>query len=264
VALGPVRQLDLETLVQMAARLQKAVSPPLVLDATQIYVTCSIGFCMAGRTSEPTGRALYDAAVVAVDAAWQSGPGAIRSYAPDMGKVAADRDAELDAELEDYTTSTHACTEPAVRRGFAMAMRRFARGTALPQPTLVAPAPVVSSTVELSPENNSFWVKLAGDGLVTDWFVVKVGLELPVSELRGESLLHIRLPGLPVAAVRLEPPPGTGPIWRPSFLFPFHRGFLAARSIDRFGIGLLRDGETLLWPGRRAVRIDVLAARAAT
>jgi EAL domain-containing protein (putative c-di-GMP-specific phosphodiesterase class I)/GGDEF domain-containing protein len=96
VALGPVRQLDLETLVQMAARLQKAVSPPLMLDATQIYVTCSIGFCMAGRTSEPTGRALYDAAVVAVDAAWQSGPGAIRSYAADMGKVAADRDAERD------------------------------------------------------------------------------------------------------------------------------------------------------------------------
>lgn len=96
VALGPVRQLDLETLVQMAARLQKAVSPPLMLDATQIYVTCSIGFCLAGRTTEATGRALYEAAVVAVDTAWQSGPGAIRSYAPDMGKVAADRDAERD------------------------------------------------------------------------------------------------------------------------------------------------------------------------
>jgi EAL domain-containing protein (putative c-di-GMP-specific phosphodiesterase class I)/GGDEF domain-containing protein len=96
VALGPVRKLELETLVQMAARLQKAVSPPLVLDSTQIYVTCSIGFCLSGRTSEPTGRALYEAALVAVDAAWQSGPGAIRSYAAEMGKVAADRDAERD------------------------------------------------------------------------------------------------------------------------------------------------------------------------
>ena len=96
VALGPVRKLDLETLVQMSARLQKAVSPPLVLDATQIYVTCSVGFCMADRTADPTGRALYDAAVVAADAAWHSGPGAIRSYAPDMGTVAADRDAERD------------------------------------------------------------------------------------------------------------------------------------------------------------------------
>jgi len=55
-----------------------------------------VGFCLPGRATEPTGRAMYEAAVVAADAAWQSGPGAIRSYAAEMGKVAAERDAERD------------------------------------------------------------------------------------------------------------------------------------------------------------------------
>jgi EAL domain-containing protein (putative c-di-GMP-specific phosphodiesterase class I)/GGDEF domain-containing protein len=87
VALGPVRQLDLDTMVQLSARLQKAVSPAIMVDAVPVYVTCSVGFCMAGRTPEPTGSALYEAAIIASDAAWQSGPGAIRSYAPDLGRA---------------------------------------------------------------------------------------------------------------------------------------------------------------------------------
>jgi hypothetical protein len=177
-----------------------------------------------------------------------------------LARLAADRDAELEAELGDYSTSVIATTEPAVRRGFAMAMRRFARGAALPQPTEVAQTPFVSSTVELLPEANSFWVQLAG-GLPPDWFVLRVGLELPVAELRGESLLRILLPGLPVGSVRLVPPAGTGPLWRATFHVPFHGGFLAARAIDRVGVLLLRDGQPLLWPGRRTVRVDLLAAR---
>ena len=177
-----------------------------------------------------------------------------------LARLAADRDAELEAELEDYSTSVIAATEPAVRRGFAMAMRRFARGAALPQPTEVAQTPRASSTVELVPAANSFWVQLA-DGLPPDWFVLRLGLDLPVAELRGESLLRILLPGLPVGSVRLIPPAGTGPLWRATFDVPLHGGFLAARAIERVGVVLLRDGQPLLWPGRRTVRVDLLAAR---
>ena len=180
---------------------------------------------------------------------------------PVLTTLAAERDAELDTELEDYATSPIARTEPAVRRGFAMALRRFARGGALPQPTQVAHAPVASLTVELGPRSDSVWVNLPGDKLVDDWFVVRVGLEVPVVELRGESLLRIQLPGLPVGSLRLKPAAGAGPICRATFQFPFHRGFLAARAIDRVCIRLLRDGQPLVCPGRRAVQVDLLAAR---
>jgi diguanylate cyclase len=104
VALGAVRRLDVETLVQVAARLQTAVSPPLVLGMQSVYVTCSVGFCLAGRAPEQTGRSLLDAAQVAADEALRNGPGAIRAFAPAMARTRADRDAQrevLEAALDE-------------------------------------------------------------------------------------------------------------------------------------------------------------------
>jgi hypothetical protein len=176
-----------------------------------------------------------------------------------LARLAADRDAQLDAELDDYATNATTTMEPFVQRGFAMALRRFARGTSLPQPINVASTPAATSAVELSPEAHSFWVRLGG-GLGTGWIVVRVGLDVPVAELHGDCQLHVRLPGLPVAIVRLEPPRHVESIWRTSIQVPLHCGFLGARAIDRLGILLLRDGEPLLWPGRRSVKIDVFAA----
>lgn len=178
-----------------------------------------------------------------------------------LAQLAAERDAELDAELDDYATSPIPSTEPAVRRGFAMALRRFARGTSLPQPTRVARTPAATSSVELSADTSSFWVRLGG-GLGTDWIVVRVDLDVPVAELHGECQLRILLPGLPVAVVRLQPSATGGAVSRLSINVPLHCGFLGARSIDRLGIRLLRDGGPFLWPGRRVVRVDVFAARA--
>ncbi|NUB44487.1 GGDEF domain-containing protein [Fertoebacter nigrum] len=91
IALAEVRRMDLETLVQLAARLQSALAPPISIDAARLYITCSIGFCLGARA--PTGRALLDAAQVAADEALRNGPGAIRAYAPDMARKRADRDA---------------------------------------------------------------------------------------------------------------------------------------------------------------------------
>jgi len=62
-------------------------------------VTCSIGFCLAARAPEMTGRALLDAAQIAADEAMRNGPAAIRAYATDMARTRADRDAQRD-ELE--------------------------------------------------------------------------------------------------------------------------------------------------------------------
>jgi len=96
VVLSPVRRLDLETIIQLAARLQAALAPPISVNAARLYVTCSIGFCLSVRAPAPTGRAMLDAAQVAADEALRNGPGAIRAFAPDMARTRADRDAQRD------------------------------------------------------------------------------------------------------------------------------------------------------------------------
>lgn len=104
VALGPVRRLDLETVVQMAVRLQATVAVPISLNATRLYVSASVGFCLGSRAPEAGGKALLDAAQIAADEAARQGPGAIRAFAPDMARHRADREAlreELEAALDE-------------------------------------------------------------------------------------------------------------------------------------------------------------------
>lgn len=99
IAPTAVRRLDLETAVQLAARLQSAISLPVSVNATRIYVSCSIGFCLEARSPEPNGASLLEAAQLAADDALRCGPGAIRAYEPNMIRNRADRDAQR-AELE--------------------------------------------------------------------------------------------------------------------------------------------------------------------
>ncbi len=96
VVLAPVRRLDLETMVQLASRLQEAITAPISLGAAQIYVTASVGFCIGGRSPELTGRSLLDAAQTAADEATRHGPGAIRAFSADMTNRQAARDAMRD------------------------------------------------------------------------------------------------------------------------------------------------------------------------
>jgi len=103
VVLAPVRRLDLETLVQMCARLQEAITEPVSLGAAQVYVTASVGFCIAGRSPELTGASLLDAAQAAADEAARHGPGAIRAWSAEMSRQRAARDAirdQIEAALE--------------------------------------------------------------------------------------------------------------------------------------------------------------------
>ncbi|MEY8842933.1 GGDEF domain-containing protein, partial [Cribrihabitans sp. XS_ASV171] len=50
VCLSPVRQLDLELCIQLAGRIQSAVEDPISLDASTVYVSCSVGFCLSNRS----------------------------------------------------------------------------------------------------------------------------------------------------------------------------------------------------------------------
>jgi diguanylate cyclase len=99
VSLAPVRRFDLESAVQMAARLQAAASAPLALGDLTLHPSLSVGFCLAERSPAPNATALLDAARAATDEALRNGPSAIRAYQPEMAGRRADR-AELRAGLE--------------------------------------------------------------------------------------------------------------------------------------------------------------------
>lgn len=110
IALSPVRRLDLESVVQLAARLQSAINVPISLNAQRLYVSASVGFCLAQRAPQAQGRALLDAAQIAADEALRHGPGAMRAYAPDMARHRADRDAlreELELALDEGHIRAH-------------------------------------------------------------------------------------------------------------------------------------------------------------
>ena len=110
IALAPVRWLDLETVVQLATRVQAALADPISLDAARLYVTASIGFCLGARAPDGTGASLLDAAQIAADEALRNGPSSIRAFAPGMARKRADRDAfreVLEAALDEGQIRPH-------------------------------------------------------------------------------------------------------------------------------------------------------------
>jgi len=80
IALAPVRRADLETLIQISARLQTAISEPVLVDGLRLFLTTSIGFCAPRRASEKSGLICLEAAESALADAQSSGIAAIRAY----------------------------------------------------------------------------------------------------------------------------------------------------------------------------------------
>lgn len=99
IGLSPVRRFDLETAVQLAARVQKAAVAALAVDEMTIYPSVCVGFCVLERAPGPKATALLGAARIAADDALRNGPGAIRAFSPDMSRRRSDR-AELREGLE--------------------------------------------------------------------------------------------------------------------------------------------------------------------
>lgn len=92
VVLGPTPGLDLEVMVRIAGRLQLVVQQPLVLVDTPVQLTCCIGFSHAGQLPGTDGKALLEAAQLAVEEASRHGPGAIRAFAASLAEARADRE----------------------------------------------------------------------------------------------------------------------------------------------------------------------------
>ncbi len=88
VALSPVRRADLETMIRLASRLQAAIAEPFSVDATRVFLTASVGFCLPDRAQARTGPALLDGALSALETALNHGPGAIRAHAPEEERPA--------------------------------------------------------------------------------------------------------------------------------------------------------------------------------
>lgn len=150
IALGPMRRMDLETVVQLAARLQAALAPPIGVDAARLYVTASIGFCLGTRAPEPSGKALLDAAQVAADEARRNGPGAIRAFSPDMARKRADRDAfrsVLEVALDEGQIRPHFQPQVSTDTGAITGFEALARWHH-PERGLVPPAEFLTSIEE--------------------------------------------------------------------------------------------------------------------
>lgn len=96
VALSPMARGDLETVLQICARLQEAVREPISLDATAVYVSAAIGFCLAERSPAQNGDAMLKSAETAMLEARAHGPGAIRAFSADMQVAAKSRSDMID------------------------------------------------------------------------------------------------------------------------------------------------------------------------
>ena len=90
VILAPSRRADLESVLQVAARIQEAVEYPISLEARTVHATCTIGFCLSSRAPAPDGESLLDAALSALEDARHNGAGSIRAHTEEMRKARAD------------------------------------------------------------------------------------------------------------------------------------------------------------------------------
>ncbi|MEM1130486.1 MAG: GGDEF domain-containing phosphodiesterase [Pseudomonadota bacterium] len=86
IALDPVPRMELETMLQLAARLQAAVIEPILVDGLVLRPSATIGFCHSERVPQASGGAILEAAEAALEEAQQHGPGSIRAYSVDLHK----------------------------------------------------------------------------------------------------------------------------------------------------------------------------------
>ena len=96
VVLTPTARTDLETMLQLCARVQKALTEPLPLNGTSIHVTLSAGFAQADKIAEPGGAGLIEMAEAALREAHGRGAGAVRAYSVELHRRRASQTKLMD------------------------------------------------------------------------------------------------------------------------------------------------------------------------
>ncbi|SOB94769.1 GGDEF domain-containing phosphodiesterase [Rhodobacter maris] len=86
--LTPTQRPDLESMIQLSARLQAACDAPFSISARSINITSHVGFCLLSRAPEHSGKAFLAAAEAAADEARRNGPGAIRAFTHEIRQAA--------------------------------------------------------------------------------------------------------------------------------------------------------------------------------
>ncbi|WP_238372999.1 putative bifunctional diguanylate cyclase/phosphodiesterase [Heliomarina baculiformis] len=84
VCTSPIQQLDLETCISLAGRIQAALEDPIQLDGMSLYLSCSIGFCQRSRAPGKTSDDWIAAAATALADAQLNGPSAIRAFSLEL------------------------------------------------------------------------------------------------------------------------------------------------------------------------------------
>ncbi|MEL6645173.1 MAG: bifunctional diguanylate cyclase/phosphodiesterase [Pseudomonadota bacterium] len=87
---------DMESLIQIATRMQRATEPACSIDGSRVFVTISIGFCPPFRAPTQSGVGLIEAAEHALLDATSTGSAAIRAFSDDMRARAQARTALFD------------------------------------------------------------------------------------------------------------------------------------------------------------------------
>jgi diguanylate cyclase (GGDEF)-like protein len=91
IALAPSRRLELESVIQLAGRLQRTIAEPIAIAGMNFYLTAAIGFSLSTRHRAPTGEDIIQGATLAMIEAQRSGPSGIRSYSDAMRARVASR-----------------------------------------------------------------------------------------------------------------------------------------------------------------------------
>lgn len=91
IVLSPIPRADLETLIQLSARIQGKIAESIAVEGTRVYATVSVGFCELTRAPQPNGDAVLIAAQRALGEAAINGPGAIRAYTAEIHRATVAR-----------------------------------------------------------------------------------------------------------------------------------------------------------------------------
>lgn len=99
VVLTALSRPDVETVLQIAGRLQQGLNAPVDLGSVSLNIDTSVGIFLQGRAApHKTGEEMLQSAEMALLAAREAGPGATRVFSEDM-KAAAIRRSETGEEL---------------------------------------------------------------------------------------------------------------------------------------------------------------------
>lgn len=98
VMLQPTQRQDLESLIQLAVRLQTGCEEPYAVKGRNLSPTIHVGFCLMRRAPVPSGAGLIAAAEGAADEAQRNGPSAIRAFSSEVQRSQRSRSA-LAAEV---------------------------------------------------------------------------------------------------------------------------------------------------------------------